>query len=171
MHVVIETSKEQMKADEISVFRLQTKPRGRCRGAFAFGQYAAAWEIGAKPVDLEKMLQTGNVTQSLNWSKAGGFGEDTPNRKCYLELELEQSRWIWRRYSKPEMLLRAEIGAKPVDLEKILQTGNVTQSWNWSKVGGFGEDAPNRKCYLELELEQSRWIWRRCSKPEMLLRA
>lgn len=61
MHVVIETSKEQMKADEISVFRLWTKPRGRCRGAFAFGQYAAAWGIGAKPVDLEKMLQTGKV--------------------------------------------------------------------------------------------------------------
>ncbi|MDY3728501.1 MAG: hypothetical protein SO015_10145 [Wujia sp.] len=50
-----------MKADEISVFRLWTKPRGRCRGAFAFGQYAAAWGIGAKPVDLEKMLQTGKV--------------------------------------------------------------------------------------------------------------
>jgi len=29
-----------------------------------------------------------------NWSKAGGFGEDTPNRKCYLELELEQSKRI-----------------------------------------------------------------------------
>ena len=68
--------------------------------------------VGAKPVDLEKMLQGEKRAYVWNWSKAGGFGEITPNWKWCLVLELEQTGWIWRNYSKPERLLRVGIGAK-----------------------------------------------------------
>ena len=89
-----------------------------------------------------------------NWSKAGGFGEDTPNRKCYLELELEQSRWIWRRYSKPEMLLRAGIGAKPVDMEKMLQTGKVCLALELEQSKRIRKIAPILEGKQKIDMEQ-----------------
>ena len=82
-------------------------------------------EVGAKSVDLEKMLQGEKRAYVWSWSKAGRFGEDAPRGKEGICLELEQSRWIWRSYSRLEMLLSAGIGAKPVDLEKLPQTGKV----------------------------------------------
>ena len=70
------------------------------------------------------------------------------------------------------------IGAKRVDLEKLLKTGKegicleLEQSgwiwrscskpekwayvWSWSKAGRFGEVAPRGKVDICLELEQSR---------------
>ena len=79
MHVVIETSKEQMK--------------------YLFS------DCRQSPVaDAAGLCPSGNMRRHG---------------------ELEQSGWIWRRCSKPEMLLRAGSGAKPVDMEKILQTGKV----------------------------------------------
>ena len=93
-----------------------------------------------------------------NWSKAGRFGEDAPRGKEGICLELEQSRWVWRRCSKRKRGHMPGIGAKPVDLEKMLQGKKRTYAWNWSKAGRFGEDAPRGKEGICLELEQSRWI-------------
>ena len=45
------------------------------------------------------------------------------------------------------------VGAKPVDLKKMLQEEKWAYVWSWSKAGEFGEVAPNRKGCLELELE------------------
>ena len=105
--------------------------------AAGFFLFDAIWgmEIGAKPVDFEKMLQGQKRAYAWNWSKAGGFGEVAQNWK---------SGHMFG------------VGAKPVDLEKMLQEEKRSYVWSWSKAGEFGEDAPNRKCYLELELEQSR---------------
>ena len=63
------------------------------------------------------------------------------------------------------------VGAKRVDMEKMLQEEKWAYVWNWSKAGRFGEDAPRGKVGICLELKQSRQIWRSCSKPERLLRA
>ena len=61
------------------------------------------------------------------------------------------------------------VGAKRVDMEKMLQEEKWAYIWSWSKVGGFGGDAPRGKVGICLELEQSGWIWKNCPKPEMLL--
>ena len=58
MHVVIETSKEQMKY----LFSDCRQSPWQMPQAFVFFVRYWAWGIGAKPVDLEKILQTGNVT-------------------------------------------------------------------------------------------------------------
>ena len=89
-------------------------------------------EIGAKPVDFEKMLQGEKWAYVWSWSKADRFGEVAP------------------RGGSGHM---PRIGAKPVDLEKMLQEEKRSYVWSWSKAGEFGEDAPNRKCCLVLELE------------------
>ena len=47
----------------------------------------------------------------------------------------------------------SEVGAKPIDLEKLLQGEKRAYVWNWSKAVGFREVAPNRKDCLALELE------------------
>ncbi len=85
--------------------------------------------------------------------------------------KLEQSRQIWRSCSKRKSGHMSGVGAKPLDMEKMLQEEKSAYIWSWSKAGRFGEVAPRGKVGICLELEQSRWIWRRCSKPERLLRA
>ena len=81
--------------------------------------------IGAKRVDMEKMLQEEKWAYVWNWSKAGGYGEVAPRKKIGICLELEQSRQIWRRCSKRKSGHMSGVGAKPADLEKLLQTGKV----------------------------------------------
>ncbi len=125
---------------------------------FVFFVRYGAWGVGAKPVDLEKMLQGKKRAYAWNWSKAGRFGEDAPRGKEGICLELEQSRWVWRRCSKRKRGHMPGIGAKPVDLEKMLQGEKRAYVWSWSKAGGFGEDAPRGKEGICLKLEQSRWI-------------
>ncbi len=49
-----------------------------------------------------------------------------------------------------------EVGAKPLDLEKMLQGEKRAYVWSWSKPGEFGGVAPNRKGCLALDLEQSK---------------
>ena len=95
--------------------------------AAGFVLFGAIWgmEIGAKPVDLEKMLQEEKWAYVWSWSKAGEFGEDAPREKVGICLELEQSRKIWRSCSKCKSGHMSGVGAKPADLEKLLQTGKV----------------------------------------------
>ena len=38
-------------------------------------------------------------------------------------------------------------------MEKMLQGEKLAYVWNWSKVGRYGEDAPNRKGCFVLGLE------------------
>ena len=52
----------------------------------------------------------------------------------------------------------SEVGAKPIDLEKLLQGEKWAYVWSWSKADRFGEVAPRRKEGICLELEQSGWI-------------
>ena len=48
------------------------------------------------------------------------------------------------------------VGAKWVDMEKMLQGEKRAYVWSWSKVGRYGEVAPRGKAGICLELEQSR---------------
>ena len=121
MHVVIETSKKQMKY----LFSNCRQSPWQMPRVFVFFVRYGAWGVGAKSVDLEKMLQGKKRAYAWNWSKAGRFGEDAPRGKEGICLELEQSWWIWRNYSKLEMVLSAGVGTNRVDLEKLLQTGKV----------------------------------------------
>ena len=50
------------------------------------------------------------------------------------------------------------VGAKRVDMEKMLQGEKWVYVWSWGKAGGYGESAPNRKGCLVLELEQSKLV-------------
>ena len=143
MHVVIETSKKQMK---YLFSNCRQSPVADATGFVLFWcnmghreleQSRWIWrrcskrksghmpEVGANRVDLEKMLQGEKRAYVWNWSKAGRFGEDAPRGKEGICLELEQSWWIWRNYSKLEMVLSAGVGTNRVDMEKLLQTGKV----------------------------------------------
>ena len=92
MHVVIETSKKQMK------YLLSDCRQSPVADAAGFFLFDAIWgmEIGAKPVDFEKMLQGEKWAYVWSWSKADRFGEVAP------------------RGGSGHM---PRIGAKPIDLE------------------------------------------------------
>ena len=91
--------------------------------------------------------------QLFSWNKVA----DEVSCWGWLDFWSKASR-IWEGYSKCGDWRKAVVGAKQVDIGRLLQAGRTVQGGSRSKASRFGKVASSVEIGEKLELEQSKLI-------------